>query len=522
MISKEWSAAGTPDVEIAIVGAGLAGVGISVALQRAGLTDFQILDRESDFGGTWHVNRYPDVGADIPGFVYQFSFAKFGWSRFFPKGEEIRTYIATLVERYDLRAHARLNTDVLTRTWDEDVHLWRLELGDGSVLTSRFLISADGMFIEPKTPDFAGMDGFAGDVIHSQGWVADYDFGDKRVGVIGTGASAVQLVPEVAAAAGHLTVFQRRGVWVFPKPDFRIPAGMRWLLQRSPQLYGMLYSLLNWVGGNFLGWLAGHGVRLERFMSIPQALVRAFIWTQVRDAEVRRKLLPGYAIMCKRPTISNRYYATFAKDNVKLVTEAIESMDATGIVTADGAHHAIDTLVLATGFEMAASSTGRRSRPVRGRGGFDLADHYANDSAGAEFEGLLLPELPNSFIVCGRYSWSGLSHISIIERAAILIVRLINEAGQNGASSFNVTPEAAGRFSAEMFAGQHGSFAHVEGCRGSQTYFLDEHGVSSVYRPTSMTNAMRQARNPSMSDFEFRTLDTNATPTAGSRAEANQ
>ncbi|MCZ8379368.1 NAD(P)/FAD-dependent oxidoreductase [Mycobacterium sp. CPCC 205372] len=497
-----------PDVEVAIVGAGLAGVGIAIALMRAGLTDFVIIDRESDFGGTWHVNRYPDVGADIPGLLYQFSFAKHPWSRVFPKGEEVKSYIDALVAEYRLRDRSRLGTEVKSRTWDEEHHLWRHDLGDAGELTSRFAVSADGMFIEPRRPDITGLDDFQGDVMLSQQWRHDYDFTGKRVGIIGTGASGVQIIPRLARSGGHLTVFQRRGAWVFPKPDLPIPRPVRWLLTRVPGLYAALFAVLTCLVGNYFGWLATHGSRLERFLWAGHVLIRGFIRLQVRDAETRRGLLPTYPMVCKRPTISNHYYAAFDRPDVSLVTQPIERADAHGLLTVDGEHHRLDVLVLATGFRMAASSTGRRGSPLRGAGGFELADYYERTPDAAEFQGLLLPDMPNNFIVCGRYSWAGPSHCSIVERAAIIIVRMITETKRQGATRFQVTAEAAARFSDRMIARQEGSFAHTTGCRAAKTYFLDEHGVSSVYRPTSMTQAMHEARNLSMTDFEFGRLRT--------------
>jgi cation diffusion facilitator CzcD-associated flavoprotein CzcO len=481
----------------------LAGVGIAIALQRAGVSNFVIIDRESQFGGTWHINRYPDVGADIPGIVYQFSFAKYPWSRIFPKGDEVKSYVDALVDEFGLAERSRLNTEVKSRTWDERQHLWRHDLGDAGELTSRFAVAADGMFIEPQRPDIDGLDDFAGDVILSQQWRSDYDFTGKRVGIIGTGASGVQIIPQLARRAGHLTVFQRRGAWVFPKPDLTIPSPVRWLMMRVPGLYASMFGILTWLVGNYFGWLATHGARLEKFLWAGHALVRGFIRLQVRDREMRRKLLPTYPLICKRPTISNHFYSTFNRPNVSLVTAPIARLDADGMVTTDGEHHPLDVVVLATGFKMAASSNGRRTSPLRGHDGFDLGDFYGTHSRTAEFQGLLLPDMPNSFIVCGRYSWSGPSHCSIVERAAIIIVRLITEANRLGATRFQVTEAATARFTEHMVARQTGSFAHTTGCHAAKTYFLDEHGVSSVYRPTSMTQAMLEARNLSMADFEF-------------------
>ena len=508
LLSESSDPTPNPDVEIAIIGAGLAGVGIAIALQRAGLTDLVLIDRATDFGGTWHTNTYPDVGADIPGLLYQFSFAKYPWSRVFPKGAEIKEYISTLVRTYRLRDKALLDTEVFSRTWDEQASLWRLDLGTRGQLSCRYMISADGMFIEPKLPDIPGLDRFSGQTIQSQKWPEAVDLIGKRVGVIGTGASGVQIIPRVAEIAGQLTVFQRRAAWVFPKPDLPIPRPIRWLLTRVPAVYSLVFTVVNWLVGNGFGWMAAKGIRLGKVVWLAHAAVEAYIRFQVADPTLRVKLLPTYPIICKRPTISNVYYSTFARTNVELVTQSIQRIEADGVITADGRRHPLDVLILATGFQMAASSNGRRDRPLRGEGGFDLAEFYEHHGEAAEYQGLVLPELPNAFIVCGRYSWAGPSHCSIVERAAIIIVRLITEAKVHDAEEIRVRREATQRFAEEMFDRQRESFAHLDGCWAAKTYFLDEHGVSSVYRPTSMSAAMAQARKLPMSDFEFRAVGT--------------
>ena len=218
-----------------IIGAGFSGLGAAIALKRAGIEDFAILERADDIGGTWRANTYPDVAVDVPTFSYQFSFElNPNWSRVFAKGSEVKAYIDGIADKYGLRPHLRLRTEVRRREWDEESHLWRIDCGEREV-TARFVIAAIGAFIDPRPPDIPGFEDFDGKVLRTQEWEHDYDLTGKRVAVIGTGSTAVQLIPPVARAAGRLHVFQRRAIWVFAKPDYKIPAPVRKAVRDGPR-----------------------------------------------------------------------------------------------------------------------------------------------------------------------------------------------------------------------------------------------------------------------------------------------
>ncbi|MBF9523238.1 flavin-containing monooxygenase [Mycobacteroides chelonae] len=503
----------TPEHETVIIGAGIGGLGAAIGLKRAGLTDFVILERSAGIGGTWYNNHYPDVAVDVPGIVYQFSFAKNpNWSRTFPKGREVQQYIASLVDQYRLNDHLRLGHEVMKRVWDEDNHLWYLTLADGRVITSRFVITAVGAFVEPKVPDIPGLDSFAGKVIQTQNWDHDFDLQGKRVAVIGTGATSVQLIPQMARVASHVDVYQRRAIWVFAKPDFPIPRIARWALKYVPGLQSLIRGIAAAAVEVGLVAITVYGKQIAPITLIPNWACRAFLFSQVRDRELRKKLTPQYGFGCKRPSVSNIYYRTFTQPHVDLVTDPIAKITPTGIVTADGAHRDIDVLVLATGFEMSQSPEVYRARPVKGRNGFDLADYYENNRARA-YEGVTMPQLPNTFMVFGPFAWSGSSWHVMVENATRIAVRVITEARKRGATAFAVTEDANNRFFDFIAPKAESTLMHGRACVNANSYYIDRHGDFSFLRPTTAYQSTRASKRFPLDDFRFDRL-----PVAGDRA----
>lgn len=492
-----------PDMLVAIIGAGIGGLGVAIHLQRAGHTDFTIFERADDIGGTWHSNRYPDVAVDIPGIVYQFSFEKSPfWSRTFPKGAEVRDYVNHLADKYRLRSHLRLRTEVMRRDWDEDNHFWILSLNDGRTVTARFVITATGAFVEPRVPDIAGLEGFTGKVIQTQAWDDDFDPAGKRIAVIGTGATAIQVVPELAKTAARLDVYQRRAIWVFAKPDFPIPKIVQVAFKAMP----FLQTLVRGIAAAFvevgLVAITVYGKQIAPLARIPALACRAYLFTQVRDRELRRKLTPRYGFGCKRPSVSNVYYKTFTKDHVTLVTDPIERITATGIRTRDGVERDVDVLVLATGFEMSNSPLVYRMRPVKGRNGFDLASFYDTLRATA-YEGVSMPGLPNTFMVFGPYAWSGSSWHVMVENAARHALRVIDETLRRGATAVEISAEANDRF--HRFVDRRGSatLMHGRACIDSNSYYIDKNGDFSFLRPTTAYQSTRASKTFDLDDYVY-------------------
>ncbi|NMN98905.1 flavin-containing monooxygenase [Antrihabitans stalactiti] len=492
-----------PDHHVVIIGAGLSGIGTAIELQRNGIHDIVLLERASDIGGTWRDNTYPGVGVDIPAHAYQFSYEMNPeWSRVFAKGHEVKTYIDHLADHYGLRASIRLNRDVTNRQWDEAAHLWRLTVS-GREITARYVISAVGCFPEPKPPTIEGLDEFTGPILRSASWDHSIPLDGKRVAVVGTGASAVQLVPEIAPLVAHLDVYQRTPIWIAPKLDFPVPELVKTLFRRIPMTERATWTLSTEAVEAFL---IGFGLSQARTKHVlrPGSRLMRDIWyrLQVADDRTRRALTPTYDFGCKRPAVSNTYLSTFNRGNVDLVTDPIERVSATGIVTTDGVHRPADVLVLATGFRTATDPEVYRRTPLRGRDGFDLADYFANNRA-RSYEGIAIPGLPNYFMVFGPYGWVGGTWHQLVETASTHIARVLTEAQQRGATAVEVREHAADtwtRWAADRMT--HSVWAPGS-CQTANSYYFDQFGENTFLRPATARHARTSAHTFALDDYQF-------------------
>jgi cation diffusion facilitator CzcD-associated flavoprotein CzcO len=491
-----------PDYQVVIIGAGFGGIGAGIALKKAGLNDFVIFERAQDIGGTWRDNTYPDVAVDIPSFSYQFSFEQNPyWSRVFAKGAEVKKYAEHCVFKYELGPHLRFDSDVSARSWDEAEHVWRVTVS-GRQVTARFVISAVGAFLDPKTPEFPGLETFQGKLIHAQRWDHDYDFRGKRVAVIGTGSTAVQLIPPLAEQAAKFTVFQRRPIWVFAKPDYELSPLLQKMFARLP-LFQSAVRLATSLAIEFvLVGITVHGKRIPPFSDIPALFCKAYLRSQIKDPVLRDKLTPKYGFGCKRPSMSNVYYKTFTRPNTSLVTERIEAITPRGVRTADGVEHELDALVLATGFRLSYDPENYRTRPVRGRAGFDLADFYEREPLQA-YQGVSLPQLPNLFTIFGPYSWTGSSWHTMVEAQSHHAVRVISEAVKRGATAVAVKEEANKRFFEFIRKRSRNSLLYSGRCGEANTYYFDHHGDFSLLRPTSSLEAIHAAKTFPLDDYRY-------------------
>jgi cation diffusion facilitator CzcD-associated flavoprotein CzcO len=492
--------------EVAIIGAGLSGIGVATRLRRAGIDDVVILERASDVGGTWRDNTYPGVGVDIPAFAYQFSYdLKPDWSRVFAKGSEVKAYIDDYVVKHDIRRHIRFDSEVTARTWDEDGHVWRLEINGGErEVTARFVVSAIGAFVDPKPCTIAGLGDFRGTVIHSARWDHSCNLVGKRVAVIGTGASAVQIIPSIAREVGRLDVYQRTPIWVSPKFDPTIPAVLKRLFARVPVTERVAQLLFSAITEFILIFMVVHHARVPFLTRAVERANRRFIAKSVRDPQLRRKLTPDYDFGCKRPSVSNDYLRSFNRDNVELVTDPIARVTAAGIRTADGTEREVDVIVLATGFRLASDPENYRRTPVRGRDGFDLADHYERNRLKA-YEGISMPGLPNHFIIFGPYGWTGASWHVLVQTASRHITRVIEECRRRGATAVEVRPEATDRFHAFIQKRMSRSLWFTSNCATANSYYFDHHGDTPYLRPTSGRQARHAARTFPLDDYRYST-----------------
>ncbi|MDF0531650.1 NAD(P)/FAD-dependent oxidoreductase [Tsukamurella sp. 8F] len=503
--------------DVIIIGAGFGGMGAAIELKRMGIDDLVILERESDLGGTWHVNHYPGLSVDIASVTYSYSFEPNpGWSRLYAPGSELKAYALHVADEYDLVRHMRFDVEATRAVWDADASEWEVTVAGGEVLRTRYLITATGFLSQPKLPDIDGIETFAGDVVHSAQWDDTVELDGKRIGIIGTGATGVQLIPELAKRAGHLTVFQRTPIWVVPKVDFPVPGALQRLFSALPMTQraaraanGTALEVLSTVG--VLNYKYGRG-----FNSIAALLAKAHMFAQVRDAETRRALTPHYSFGCKRPTFSNSYFPTFARESVTLETETITEVRPEGIVTGDGSVTELDVLVLATGFSLWEKNF--PAIEVIGRGGRDLGAWW-RDNRFQAYEGLAIPRFPNFFSLHSPYSYTGLSYFWTIEAQMVMLRRLFTEARRRGADTVEVTEAANERFLDRMSHRLERSVFQVGRCAGSHSYYFDPHGEATLLRPSSVAGAQRDARRFPLSDFAFESASAaDGSPAEGATA----
>jgi cation diffusion facilitator CzcD-associated flavoprotein CzcO len=488
-------------LDAVVVGAGFGGIGAAIQLRRLGYDNFVILEREDDLGGTWHVNRYPGLAVDIPSTTYSYWFEPNpNWSRMFAPGDELKRYADDVADKYDVRRHMRFGTSVSGARWDEDTETWHVTVADGETLTARFLITATGFLSQPHTPDIDGIDDFDGRIIHTTDWDDDYDFTDRRIGLIGTGATAVQLIPKLAEQVADMTVYQRTPIYVVPKFDFPIAGPLQRLFGRVP----LAHRAFRWVTDNILELMMVSAVlhyrQFKLLNSGAAVLAKAHLFRSIRDRDLRRKLTPDYDFGCKRPTFSNTYYRAFTKPNVHLESTSIERVTPDGIVTADGRKTSIDTLVLATGFDLWDANF--PAIEVIGRDGRNLGKWWREHRFQA-YQGVSMPSFPNYLNMAGPYAYSGLSYFDTVEREMRLMDRLFREVARRGARTFEVTEDANTRFLDRMTELLDDSVFYGGDCASSRSYYFNHSGEATLLRPTSTYNAISEASRFPLSDYQF-------------------
>ncbi|MGI9123269.1 MAG: flavin-containing monooxygenase [Mycobacterium sp.] len=485
-----------------IVGAGFGGIGAAIQLKRCGFENFVLIDRQPDLGGTWYVNHYPGLACDVPTTTYSYFFEPNpNWSRLFSTGAEIKQYADDVADKYDVRRHIRFNTVVEGARWDEESNLWRVALADGNTLSAQYLITATGFLSQPHTPDIPGIHSFGGKIIHTTAWDDDYDPAGKRIGLIGTGATAVQLIPELAKKAGDLTVFQRTAIYVVPKLDFRYPERVRRLFKRVPLAQRAVRAVTDGIYELFNYVVLHHRQTLFRRLNIGASDVsKMYRFLVVRDPEVRRKLTPDYDFGCKRPTFSNSYYRTFTKPNVHLQTSGIEHIEPHAVVANDGTRTEIDTLVLATGFDLWEANI--PAIEIIGRQGRNLGKWWRENRFQA-YQGVSVPYFPNYLSLASPYAFIGLNFFNTMEYQMRIMDRLFNEVKQRGGHTFEVTEEANSRFLDQVTELVGDTVFAVGHCDTARSYYFNPHGEATLLRPMTAKTAIRQASEFPVSDYRF-------------------
>ncbi|KGN32114.1 4-hydroxyacetophenone monooxygenase [Knoellia sinensis KCTC 19936] len=496
-----------PDhVRVAVIGAGFGGLGAAIRLRQEGHDDFVVLEKGDDVGGTWWWNTYPGAQCDIPSVLYSFSFApKPDWSRLYPLQEELQSYLHECVERFGVGDHLHLRTEMLDAAWDENSQVWRIETSRGS-LTASVLVAATGPFSEASIPDLPGIDTFQGEAFHSMHWRHDLDLEGKRIGVIGTGASAVQFIPQLQPLADRLTVFQRTATWILPHPDRPVPPRAQRLFAR----WGAPQRAMR------LGWELVQEAMVPGFVWWPplqkglELTARWHLRRQVADRDLRAQLRPGYAVGCKRPTFSNSYYPALASENVTVTGSGIDRVTTHGIVTADGTLHELDVIVYGTGFRITGNSGFAR---LRGRDGRTLAEHWAGGEPRTDL-GTAVTGFPNMLMLLGPNSVTYTSQVVTIEAQVEYLLETLRVLDQHDLASLEVTTSAQASFVEWISRGLARSVWNTGGCA---SYYLSPTGFNFTFWPGFARGFKRRMQRVELADHavvEARAVPGALSPTA--------
>jgi len=477
-----------------VIGAGFAGICLGKRLREAGIGNFRIVDKASRPGGTWYWNRYPGAACDVQSHFYCFSFAPNpDWSRKYSPWHEIQAYAEDCFERFGLGPHFDGGREVRMARFDDGSGLWEVEFTDGAVCRAHHVIDGSGGLHVPLIPAIEGAESFAGESWHSSLWPNDADLAGRRVAVIGSAASAVQIVPEIAQLAASVDVYQRTPNWLIPRHDRAYRPWEKWAFRHVPGL-NRLYRLYLFLRHD---WLAYAIVKTARD-TLPRRWARAqfekLLRRSVPDPELREKLRPDYPLGCKRVLISDDYLAALTRDNVALITDGIEGITATGLRTADGKEHAADILVYATGFDTQGHHLEDR---VIGPGGVSLRQAWAE--APMAYEGCMVAGFPNYHLVTGPNTGVGsTSIIFMIEQAANLIIQCIRAAGADGLIA--PTGQAMRAYDAEI----QRALAGTVWATSCQSWYKRADGRITILYPWDGRTYRRRHKKLRREDFEIR------------------
>jgi cation diffusion facilitator CzcD-associated flavoprotein CzcO len=506
MSHEQPVAQATRHFEVVIIGAGASGIGMAIRLLNAGIESFVLLESASDLGGVWRQNTYPGCACDIPSGLYSFSFELRTWSRIYSQQPEIRGYLKHCAEKYGLHRYIRFDTRVAGAEFDEVAGRWTVHTSADETFSGRALVSCVGGLNRPAIPDIPGLAGFRGRAFHSAAWADDYDLDGKRVAVIGTGASAIQLIPHVARQARRLHVFQRTPHWIVPRKDRPLTAWEKRMLTHLPGLRRLYRYYIYWKYEIRLIGLLGYtdGV-LKRFTN--DAL--EFIERSIDDPAIRAAVTPSYVIGCKRVLFSNDYYPSLNRDNVELVTDHIAEVRPTSIVTADGKEREVDAIIFGTGFQARDFLVPMRIRGLAGKELHDVWRDYPHSYLGIAVSGF-----PNFFVIYGPNT--SLGHNSMLFQFECQIhyaLQAIRKLRKEKLRYLDVRAGAQKAFVDEVNARMTRTVWSSGGCK---SWYLNEDGTCPTLWPGFTFDYWWRTRRIRSADFECRGFEDR--PAAGPAA----
>lgn len=481
------------DVDVLVVGAGFGGLCMGIKLLEAGRTNFVILEKADEVGGTWRDNTYPGCACDVQSHLYSYSFeGKPDWSKRYAPWDEIQGYILACTEKYGLRRFIEFGQEVRSAVWDGAAARWTVTTAKGDVYRARHWVLATGPLHVPHIPDLPGLDRFEGKVFHSARWDHAYDFEGKEVVSIGTGGSAIQYVPEIAPKVKKLVVMQRTPAWVIPRDERAYSALRKAMFAKFPTLRKLHRARLYWTNESRV-WPIFNPALARALQKFAELHIRL----QVKDPETRKKLTPNYTIGCKRVLISNVYYPTFNRPNVELVTERIREIRANSVVTEDGVERRADCIVFGTGF-VVDPRTYMKDFELVGEGGRRIQDDWKK---GAEaYLGITVAGYPNMYQLVGPNS--GLGHSSIIfmiEAQVHYILECLSLLEAKKAASLTVRPEAQRAFNEEV----QEALAGTVWSSGCSSYYMQDDGRNFTIWPWSTWRYWLRTRRVREADYEL-------------------
>ncbi len=459
--------------DVAIIGSGFSGLCVGIQLKKSSQNDFLILEKSQNVGGTWRDNSYPGAACDIPSHLYSFSFEPNpDWTRVYPVQAEIESYMNHCADKYALRSHLLFGTEVKSITYQDITNRWLITSDSGAQINARVVVSGTGGLSRPSIPKISGLESFAGKVFHSSRWDHEYDLRGKNVAVIGTGASAIQFVPEVIPLASQLTLFQRTPAWVVPKRDGAYSPEQRSRFKRFPFLQHINRTLIYWQ----------HEFRALFFTQFPSLLkrlepkVRSYINYQLKSPELQKKMTPNYTFGCKRILLSNNFYKSLNEPNALVITKSITEITPTGIKTQDGITHPADTIIFGTGFLVADAGL---PFPVKGIKGLDLGNIWTKGSSA--YLGCTVPEFPNLFLMTGPNT--GLAHnsmIVMIEAQTKYIMSALKQMKKHNVKSYNLRPESLISYNQTI---NHRMAKTVWSIGGCKSWYISSNGRNETLWP---------------------------------------
>jgi len=478
-----------------IIGAGISGIAAAIKLNEAGLNHFKIIEKASTVGGTWRENTYPGCGCDVPSALYSYSFApSTRWSHLFAKQPEIFAYLKNVSEKYNILSKIEFNQELVKASWHEDQQRWILETHE-RVYQARTVIFATGPITEPQIPKLEGLETFTGKMFHSAKWNHEYDLTGKRIAVIGTGASAIQFIPQIQPLAKELFVFQRTAPWVLPKPDLPLGKYTKTLLARAPVIQQRWRQA---VAGSLN--LINLGLRHPVFLKPVNNGAKQLLKLQIKDAVLRQNVTPQFLIGCKRILFANNYYPALIQPNTRLIPHGLVRVEGNKVIAANGESHEVDVIIWGTGFEVSHPPIGQRVINEKGQ---YLADLWKNSSPEA-YLGTSLESVPNAFLMLGPNILVYDSFIGLAEAQVQYIVNGLLQMKKQGISKLSIKSDVIHQHNVQVQKHLRKTVFNSGGCK---SYYLDQNGRNFAAWPWSLKVLKQRLSRLDLNDYDIEYLE---------------